>query len=166
MKNPKLIVGLVIVLCAFAGGWLWAGRTPAPAAADTQAVAAGAADGAKMVMYQNPACGCCGLWVAHMEEAGFEVEVNPTPELNRIKEENGITAETAGCHTAFVDGYIVEGHVPARDVIRMLQERPDIAGITVPGMPMGSPGMEGSYSDRYDVLTFDDEGKTTVYASY
>lgn len=127
-----------------------------------------AASGApiKVVMYQNPACGCCGEWAKHMEREGFEVEIQKTAELNRIKEREGITAETAACHTAIVDGYVVEGHVPVRDVKRLLLERPDVLGITVPGMPAGSPGMEGPRSDSFDVLTFDKDGKTAVYASY
>lgn len=160
--KQKLILGAIIVGVAFVGGWYWAGQS----SADAAAVSAGAGDGMKMVMYQNPGCGCCAGWVEHIEAAGIEVEVHPTPELNRIKQEHGIDARTAGCHTALIDGYVVEGHVPVREVLRMLEERPDVAGITVPGMPMGSPGMEGSYTDPYDVLTFDAEGNTTVYATY
>lgn len=166
MKNQKLILAVAIVVLAFAGGWLWAGRDTADATAASLPAAMQDGDASQIVMYQNPACQCCGRWAAHMEEAGFEVEVHKTAELNAIKAEHGIDAETAGCHTAMVDGYIVEGHVPVREVVRMLQERPDVVGITVPGMPLGSPGMEDDRSDPYDVLTFDAEGNTSVYASY
>ena len=163
MKNPKLIVLAAIVLVAFVGGWLWAGKAPAgtngPAAAVT-------GNGVQVVMYQNPSCGCCGKWAEHMRQAGFEVEVHKTPELNDIKRREGITAEFAACHTAYVDGYIVEGHVPAADVARMLQERPAIKGIATPGMPAGSPGMEGEWADDYDVVAFDGEGTTSVFSSH
>ena len=94
------------------------------------------------------------------------VEINRTSELNRIKEREGIGATTAACHTAIVDGYVIEGHVPARDVKRLLEERPNVRGLTVPGMPAGSPGMEGPRRDSYDVLTFNGRGETTVYSSY
>ena len=117
-------------------------------------------------MHQNPACGCCGEWAAHMRRNGFDVQVNKTAELNRIKEREGITAKTAACHTSYIDGYVVEGHVPARDIKRLLRERPNVRGITVPGMPAGSPGMEGPRRDNYDVLTFDANGNTAVYSSY
>ncbi len=151
--NIKRIVAIVVVLVGFAGGWLYAGRTPL-------------VDGVTVEMYQNPACGCCGKWAAHMETAGFNVEIHKTDQLNSIKEREGITPATAGCHTSKIDGYLVEGHVPAREVARLLSERPDIKGITVAGMPMGSPGMEGGRTDRYDVLTIDHEGNTAVFASY
>ncbi len=151
--NIKRIAAIVVVLVAFAGGWLYAGRTPL-------------VDGVTVEMYQNPACGCCSKWAAHMEAAGFTVEIHKTDQLNSIKEREGLTAATAGCHTSKVDGYLVEGHVPAREVARLLSERPDIKGITVAGMPMGSPGMEGGRRDRYDVLSIDNEGNTAVFASY
>ena len=151
--STKRIAVIAVVLVAFAGGWLYAGRTPM-------------ADGTQVVMYQNPACGCCSKWAAHMESNGFTVEVHKTDQLNSIKEREGITAATAGCHTSMIDGYLVEGHVPAREIARLLSERPAVKGITVPGMPMGAPGMEGGRTDRYDVLTIDHEGNTAVYASY
>lgn len=163
MKNPKMIVLPAIVLVAFVGGWLWAGKAPAGTGGSAVTVNG---NGLQVVMYQNPACGCCGSWAEHMRQAGFEVEVHKTPELNDIKRREGITAEFAACHTAYVDGYIVEGHVPAADVERMLRERPEIKGIATPGMPMGSPGMEGDRVDDYDVVAFDDQGNTSVFASH
>ena len=151
--NTKRIVAIAIIVFAFAGGWLYAGRTPL-------------ANGTKVAMFQNPACGCCSKWAAHMENNGFTVETHKTDQLNSIKEREGVTPETAGCHTSMVDGYLVEGHVPAREVARLISERPNVKGITVPGMPMGSPGMEGGRTDRYEVLTIDHEGNTAVFSSY
>ena len=150
-KNTILVLGAV-VLAAYAGGRMWAGRA--------------VADGPTMMVYQNPACGCCGQWAAHLERAGFDVTVEKTAELNRIKEREGIGPEIAGCHTAMVDGYIVEGHVPIDAIERLLAERPDVVGIAVPGMPVGSLGMEGPNPQPYDVLTFDANGNTEVFASY
>lgn len=118
----------------------------------------------KLVVYKTPTCGCCAKWVDHMEAAGFEVEVHDQNDLSAIKANNGVRREFSSCHTAFVDGYVVEGHVPAVYVQKLLKDRPEVAGLTVPGMPMGSPGMEGSYSEPYDVLTFDRAGQTTVFA--
>jgi hypothetical protein len=108
--------------------------------------------------------------VGHLRENGFEVntiDVNET-DLMAAKARYGITNELAACHTALVDGYVVEGHVPAEDIARMLKERPEIAGLTVPGMPVGSPGMEVPSGDkeRYDVLSFDKSGGTGVYARH
>ena len=103
-----------------------------------------------------------------MRDNGFTVSVIDANDLAEVKDRNDVPADLQSCHTAIVDGYIVEGHVPAADVERMLKERPAIAGLAVPGMPMGSPGMEvqGSAPQPYDVIAFDKMGKTEVYASY
>jgi len=123
-----------------------------------------ALEGAPVItVYKTPTCGCCKAWVEHLRAHGFQVETHDKMSLRSIKEEYGVPRELESCHTAVVDGYVVEGHVPADLIERMLKERPQIAGLTVPGMPMGSPGMEGPRKDPYDVLTFDREGKTTVY---
>lgn len=106
--------------------------------------------------------------MVHLQDAGFTVETEEVSDadLSAIKLANGVTPELSACHTAIVDGYVVEGHVPAAAIARLLAERPDVKGVTVPGMPMGSPGMEGSRTDPYDVLTFDEQGSTTVYESH
>jgi hypothetical protein len=108
--------------------------------------------------------------VGHLLENGFEVNAIDvsSDELAAVKERRGVGAELAGCHTALVDGYVLEGHVPAADIRRMLEERPEIVGLAVPGMPIGSPGMEvsGQHPERYDVLAFDRQGNTQVYSSY
>lgn len=119
---------------------------------------------ADVVVYKSPTCGCCGKWVEHMERAGFEVEVENRPNLNPIKAELGVPRGLQSCHTALVGGYLVEGHVPPDLVQRMLDEKPDIKGLAVPGMPMGSPGMEGPRKDDYDVLAVGRDGRTSVYA--
>lgn len=121
----------------------------------------------KMVVYHDPNCGCCSLWVEHMEENGFEVETVLETDLNRIKHEHGVPRDLPSCHTAIIDGYVVEGHVPAADVKRLLQERPDARGISVPGMPLGSPGMEVDHRRQaYDVVLFDESGAIEVFNHY
>ncbi len=120
--------------------------------------------GPKVTVYKTPTCGCCKKWVSHLEANGFEVEAIDRQDLGMIKSMSGVSPENASCHTARVGGYVVEGHVPADDIKRMLQERPDIKGLTVPGMPMGSPGMEGPRKDAYDVLTINNDGSSDVYA--
>ena len=121
----------------------------------------------EVVMYKDPNCGCCGKWAEHMREHGFKVKEVATAQMGQVKGEAGVPQALGSCHTAKVGGYVVEGHVPAADVRRMLTEKPAIAGISAPGMPMGSPGMEGPYpADRYDVVSFDAQGRTAVYASH
>ena len=119
-----------------------------------------------ITVYKSPTCGCCTKWISHLEENGFKVEARNTNDVNQYKQEAGLKPGLASCHTAFVDGYTIEGHVPASDIKRLLAERPAVKGLTVPGMPMGSPGMEGPRTDRYSDLTFDDTGKTTVFSSH
>lgn len=126
-------------------------------------------DKTEVVMYKNPGCQCCTKWAEHMMEGEFTVEEKPTPTIMRIKQENGITRELSSCHTAMVGDYVVEGHVPIDDVRRLLKEKPENAiGLTVPGMPTGSPGMEipGRMPDSYDVLLVKNDGSTEVWASY
>lgn len=96
----------------------------------------------RLVVTKTPTCGCCHLWVEHMQQAGFQVEIHDVDDLGPVKERVGVPYGKGSCHTAEVDGYFVEGHVPAGDVKRLLAERPAARGLTVPGMPMGSPGME------------------------
>ena len=120
----------------------------------------------EVVVYKTPTCGCCAKWVDHLKEAGFEVDTNDMESLATIKKQFGVSSQNQSCHTAIVGGYVVEGHVPADVVRRMLTEKPDIVGIAVPGMPIGSPGMEveGRPAERYQVIAFDKAGNNTVYA--
>jgi hypothetical protein len=115
-------------------------------------------------VYKDARCGCCKEWVKHLEQNGFKVETMDMPDLSAVKQKYGVMPEIQACHTAVVGGYAIEGHVPADLIIRMLKEKPAIAGLAVPGMPSGSPGMEGAMKEQYDVLTFDRAGRTTVYA--
>jgi hypothetical protein len=122
-----------------------------------------------VVVYKTSTCGCCHNWVAHLRQNGFSVEAHDVAQarLNQMGGEVGITQDLASCHTARVDGYYVEGHVPAADIRKMLKERPKITGIAAPGMPIGSPGMEqGGAKDPYDVVAFTKGGPTTVYVRH
>jgi hypothetical protein len=132
-------------------------------------VAAMAAQSRKQVVevFKSPTCGCCALWVKHLQQNGFDAKVTETEDLAPIKTKLGVPARAQSCHTATVGGYTLEGHVPAAEVQRLLRERPAIRGLAVPGMPFGSPGMEaGSTKQPYDVLAFDQKGGTKVFASY
>ncbi len=120
----------------------------------------------EVTVYKSPTCGCCNKWIAHLEANGFKVNAHDLADLTQVKLEHGVRRELTSCHTALVDGYVIEGHVPAEDIQRLLQERPDVVGLAVPGMPMGSPGMEGPTSEPYNVLTFDRNGNTTVFAKH
>ncbi|HEX2781867.1 MAG TPA: DUF411 domain-containing protein [Gemmatimonadaceae bacterium] len=143
------------------------GSSAAATTATTTSTTPGAvAADSVLVVYKTPTCGCCKGWVEHMQKAGFAVEVHDMPDLSAVKREAGVPDELQTCHTARIGGYVIEGHVPATDVRRLLAERPAVAGIGTPGMPMGSPGMEGAYRDRYDVVTFGGSGKSTVFASH
>lgn len=121
----------------------------------------------EVVVYKSPTCGCCKEWVKHMQANGFSVTAHDVANSMPYKTANGVPLTLASCHTAKVGGYVVEGHVPANDIKRLLNDRPPVIGLAVPGMPNGSPGMEqGGHKDRYDVLTFDKQGNTTVYARH
>jgi hypothetical protein len=117
-------------------------------------------------VWKTPTCGCCSKWVRHLEAAGFRVEATNVDNVDPIKTANGMPLKLASCHTALVGGYVVEGHVPASDVLRLLKERPDIVGLTVPGMPPGSPGMDIPGSPPFEVLSLGKDGKTAVYATH
>lgn len=121
----------------------------------------------QMTMYKDPYCGCCEGWAEHMKAAGFNVTVKVEEAMDTVKAKYGVGANLASCHTAVVDGYVIEGHVPAGAVKRLLAERPQATGLTAPGMPMGSPGMEmpGSKADTYDVLLFKGQ-MTKPFARY
>jgi hypothetical protein len=123
------------------------------------------AQGPAMTVYKTPTCGCCAKWVDHMKSAGFKVQVQDMDDLTEIKQASGVPIPIRTCHTAVVSGYVIEGHVPADLVKKVLAEKPKMTGIAVPGMPVGSPGMEsGNQKSPYDVVLFDKTGKTTVYA--
>lgn len=121
----------------------------------------------EVVVYKNPSCGCCGQWVAHMQANGFAVTVREVADPGVVRAEQGLADVFASCHTALIDGYVLEGHVPAADVKRLLVLRPNAVGLAVPGMVVGSPGMEmGARIDPYEVLLVDRSGQSSVFARY
>ena len=119
-------------------------------------------------VYKDPSCGCCEKWVDHLKAAGFTTKTSEVPDINAVKDANRVPQKARSCHTATVDGYVLEGHVPAADLQRLLKEKPaGVIGLAVPGMPVGSPGMEvGTRVQPYDVLAFDKNGNTQVFASH
>jgi hypothetical protein len=120
-----------------------------------------------MRVYMSPTCGCCSVWVEHLEENGFEVETVLRHDMGEVKASLGIAPQLSSCHTGVVNGYLVEGHVPASDIRAFLAEAPEALGLAVPGMPIGSPGMEmGDRVDPYDVLVLQTDGSTRVMSSY
>ena len=153
MKNRKLWAAGAAVLVA--GGVAFGVLAGTPEARGTE-----------VRVVKSPTCGCCNAWADHLEEEGFAVEREDRQDMAVVKREMGVPADLSSCHTAVVDGYVIEGHVPASAIERLLEERPDVAGLAVPGMPIGSPGMEGARADRYEVIAFDGEGNRRVFARF
>lgn len=117
-------------------------------------------------VYKTPTCGCCGKWVEHMRANGFTPTVTNMPDVTEVKTRNGVPARLGSCHTSLIGGYVIEGHVPAEDIKRLLREKPAIVGLAAPGMPAGSPGMDVPNSPPYDVVSFDKNGRTKVWATH
>lgn len=121
----------------------------------------------EITVFRSPNCGCCGLWIDHLEAAGFQVKDNVTENLESVKQQYDIPENLATCHTAIVAGYVIEGHVPVEDIQRLLAQKPAVAGLAVPGMPIGSPGMEsGGYVEPYTVFSFTEDGSTATFAEH
>ncbi|MBB4653412.1 hypothetical protein GGQ99_005203 [Aminobacter niigataensis] len=132
----------------------------------TSLTAVHAGEARKAVLYKNPQCGCCEGYADYLRKNGFEVEVKPTNDLAEISRKAGVSEDFQGCHSTFVDGYVIDGHVPLKAVEKLLTERPDIAGISLPGMPMGSPGMVGDKTEPFTVYAITKDGKQpTVYTT-
>jgi len=127
---------------------------------------AAAQAGEAVTVYKSPTCGCCQKWIDHLEANGFEVTAHDVKNVNPIKQAKGVPRELSSCHTAEVNGYVIEGHVPAEDIQRLLEEKPPVLGLAVPKMPIGSPGMEGPNPEPYDVMAFDQRGKAEVFSSH
>lgn len=121
---------------------------------------------AEVTVYKSPTCGCCTKWARHLEAHGFRVRLRDVADLAAVKRRFGVPPEAEACHTAVVEGYVVEGHVPAADVTRLLAEQPPVQGIAVPGMPLGSPGMESPRPEPYEVRVLDDTGLGGVFARH
>lgn len=172
MKKPGPSSALVLLALAACGGAdaprgdVAVAAAAAPeAAAPAAAVSASASALPTLMVYKTEGCGCCNGWIEHLRAEGFEVDARNVTDLMSVKRDAGVPAANSSCHTALVDGYVVEGHVPADVIKRLLAERPGVVGIAVPGMPVGSPGMEGPGAKPYQVLTFDREGRNTVYTT-
>lgn len=153
MIKNKIFAGIVfsVIVSAIAGFVLLQGASAEP----------------EMTVYKSPTCGCCHKWIQHMEDNGFHIKAVDVVDMELVKQRYGISRELDSCHTAIVDGYVIEGHVPAVDVKRLLAEKPDVLGLSVPGMPVGSPGMEmGDRVDHYSVLIMDKDGNAQVFNQY
>jgi hypothetical protein len=151
MNNKRFqFFGLVACLFLLGGALMWkSGTPPLP----------------EVLVYKNPNCGCCSKWADHMTKNGFTVTVREVGNMEEVRAQNHVKSTFSSCHTAVLGNYVVEGHVPADVIKQFLADAPDVRGLTVPGMPIGSPGMEqGGRVDHYDILTFDDQGQTAVYA--
>jgi hypothetical protein len=149
----KIIISMLIAL-TFAGG-------------STQADEIKRHYGQVITVYKTPTCGCCQGWVDYLRTNGFRVETHDLDDLSAVKAQHGLTDPALmSCHTAIVDGYIVEGHVPADDIWRLLSERPAVTGISAPGMPQLSPGMNSIEPQGYDVLSFDRQGQVELFSRY
>ncbi|MEB3231185.1 MAG: DUF411 domain-containing protein [Leptolyngbyaceae bacterium] len=168
--SPSSLVAIALITaslalssCSLAQG---SGDRPIAEAVDIT-MAQPAATDYEITVFRSPTCGCCGQWIEHMQAAGFTVKDEITQDMDAVKQQYGISSGLASCHTTVAGNYVIEGHVPAEDVQRLLAEAPDIAGIAVPGMPIGSPGMEsGSYIEPYTVIAFSADGTNTVFANH
>lgn len=129
--------------------------------------AAGSTPRPAVEVWKSPTCGCCEAWVSYLEKAGFPVTAHNSRDMNAVKAKLGLPGPSvASCHTAIIDGYVVEGHVPVSDIEKLLTEKPDLVGISAPGMPMNSPGMGSEEPSGYDVISFDREGRERVFSSH
>lgn len=149
-----LLVSLILAACK-------------PSAEPVSAAAAAAAAGPLVEVWKSPTCSCCSKWVEHLKANGFRVEVHNEGQMNPLKTKLGIPQGLASCHTARVDGYLVEGHVPASDIKRLLAERPNGRGLAVPDMPIGSPGMEqGDRTEAFEVVLFGDNSERQIFSKH
>lgn len=137
-----------------------------PAIAEPDAEPDAARELPEVHVYKTPTCGCCGKWVEHLRAHGFPVRTTDLPRLDSVKQQNGIPPGLSSCHTALVGSYVIEGHVPAGDIARLLEEKPAVSGLAVPRMPAGSPGMESPNPVRYRVLAFDSDANITTFATH
>lgn len=158
MLTLRNTLSLAALFVLSAGVLAACSKTQADTETNTQA------DLPTVTVYKSPACGCCSLWAQHLEENGFPIKTIETTEIMAVKEQYGVPGSLTSCHTAVVDGYALEGHVPADVIKQLLAERPAVAGLAVAGMPAGSPGMEGPNKQSYDVMAFTKDGQQQVYA--
>jgi hypothetical protein len=151
MKKVKHFLAIALL---FSAGLAWAEAAQAEEKID-------------IVVNRSPTCSCCGKWIEHLKQNNFNVKDIVSDDVQTIKNKYGVTQELASCHTAIVNGYAIEGHVPADDIKTLLKKKSDVVGITVPGMPSGTPGMEmGGKKDAYQVISFDKKNQHQVFNSY
>jgi hypothetical protein len=157
MRNIVTSAMAVVIAAGFAYGVAAQQKSTAPAAALP-----------KVTVYKTSSCGCCKLWVDHMKQSGFDVQAMDVSagDVRAVSKAAGLKDEGTSCHTSKIGNYTVEGHVPADDIKRMLREKPAIAGLSAPGMPQGSPGMEQGTKEPYDVIAFTKDGRSTVFAKH
>ena len=165
LRTPAARLPLALVAALGVGG-AWYAVADGGGAAPSGSLAE-AASRPTVEVWKTPTCGCCQGWVAYLEEEGFEVVAHDVEDVDPVRERLGLTdPRLKSCHTATVDGYVIEGHVPVSDIDRLLAERPDLVGISAPGMPMMSPGMGSREPKDYDVIGFDEAGETVVFSSH
>lgn len=151
--------GKSVVVAVIAGAAILGGSVAFVHAADKPAATA-------ITVYKDANCGCCKSWVDHLRKHAFRVTAHDASEMDQVKTNFGVPSKLHSCHTAVVAGYVIEGHVPAADIRKLLKQRPRIAGLAVPGMPMGSPGMEGPRTEPYETIAFERNGKSRVFARH
>lgn len=161
ITSPRPIIGLLI-------GLLLSGTFVSSATANEGHAEHTQPTDAEITVYKSPTCGCCKTWIDHLRAEGFTVKGIDRHDMPQIKANFGVDRPLQSCHTAVVDGYVIEGHVPASDIKRLLSERPDVLGLTAPGMPKKSPGMQPDHlpPKDYDVLSFDHRGKVELFRRY
>lgn len=151
-RRALAVLGTLAIIVAAVAAW------------GTGPIGGAGANATEIEIYKSPYCGCCSQWAKHLETNGFEITVRNVVDMAPVKAANNVPPELHSCHTALVDGYVVEGHVPADVIRRLLAERPDALGIAVAGMPSSAPGMDQPTGEPYDVLIFDKNGRSEVYA--
>ena len=168
--NPTVFTaaGLALLLGACSAASAPAAATATAAGPSADAPAGATAALPAMTVRKHPSCGCCSVWIEHVRAAGFPVEALDVEDMATVKRAAGVPDAMASCHTAEVDGYVIEGHVPAEDILRLLRERPPARGLAVPGMPLGSPGMEhpSGVVHPYSVMLVLPDGSTREFSRY
>ncbi|MFC1687322.1 DUF411 domain-containing protein [Patescibacteria group bacterium] len=150
MKKKNIIISAIVFVVMGGMFFLWSGVIKSSSATDNQA------NKVKAVVYKSPTCGCCVNHIAYLKENSFDVETIATNDMQSIKKENGVPSSVESCHTTLIDGYFIDGHVPIEAIDKLLTEQPKIDGIALPGMPAGSPGMPGTKSGTFDVVSVND----------
>ena len=166
-KSKVLALSLAATSLVLAGCTAAEDSRMSTASSPEDVAIAQAALASEITVFRSPTCGCCGQWIEHAKAAGFQVKDEVTEDMDAIKQRYGVPQSLTSCHTTVVGDYVVEGHIPAEDVQKLLTEKPDIAGIAVPGMPIGSPGMEsGDYTEPYTVFSFTESGEIDAFAEH